>query len=339
MGAEEEVMSKKVSIYRSWRQTLYGYLALARISNSPTVVSNTLAGAALAGAVWPAGKVGLMALPVAIAMVLFYTAGMYLNDLMDYAVDCRERPERPLPAGIVSRQVAVAVVLALFGSGSLLLWGVGPPHFVHIPFLSGLVLIALIICYDRWHKSNPLSPLLMALCRLMVYITALYSFQTAETQSRCGSVVAVCLSRSDSATLAFSAQSLSTLLIPGSLLVLYVIGLTYIAKTENKPSMTNVSIVATLFLPTVYFTVQQLQQVQWVTLPLILFFTIWVAYSVTFAFRSPKRQVGRAVGQLIAGISLLDALVLATAGSPLGVLLALVAFGLTLSLQRYVRGT
>jgi len=303
MGAEEEGMSKKVSIYRSWRKALYGYLALARISNSPTVVSNTLAGGALAGTLWPDGKLGL----IAIVMVLFYTAGMYLNDLMDYAVDCRERPERPLPAGIVSRSAAVAVALTLFGCGSLLLWSVGP-H----PFLSGLVLIALIICYDRWHKSNPLSPLLMALCRLMVYITAF---------------------------LTFSVQSLSTLLIPGSLLVLYVIGLTYIAKTENKPSMTNVSIVATLFLPTVYFTARQLQQVQWVTLPLILFFTIWVAYSVSFAFRSPKRQVGRTVGQLIAGISLLDALVLAASGSLLGTPLALLSFALTLYLQRYVRGT
>jgi len=303
MGAEEEGMSKKVSISRSWQKALYGYLALARISNSPTVISNTLAGGALAGALWPDGKLGL----IAIVMVLFYTAGMYLNDLLDYAVDCRERPERPLPAGIVSRSAAVAVALTLFGCGSLLLWSVGPR-----PFLSGLVLIALIIFYDRWHKSNPLSPLLMALCRLMVYSTAF---------------------------LAFSVQSFSPLLIPGSLLVLYVIGLTYIAKTENKPSMTNVSIVATLFLPTIYFTARQVQQVQWVTLPLILFFTLWVAYSVSFAFRSPKRQVGRTVGQLIAGISLLDALVLATAGSLLGMMFALVAFGLTLFLQHYVKGT
>src|SRR6266571_878213 len=299
MGAEEEDMSKKVSIYRSWRKALYGYLALARISNSPTVVSNTLAGGALAGALWPDGKLGL----IAIAMVLFYMAGMYLNDLMDYAVDCRERPERPLPAGIVSPSAAVAVALTLFGCGSLLLWSVGP-H----PFLSGLVLIVLIICYDRWHKSNPLSPLLMALCRLMVYITAF---------------------------LAYSVQSLSTLLLPGSLLVLYVIGLTYIAKTENKPRMTSIGIVATLFLPTVYWAGRQLE---WSTLPLILFFTIWVAYSVSFAFRSPKRQIGRTVGQLIAGIALLDGLVLQATGSSLGVALALLAFGLTLFLQRYVRG-
>ena len=296
-------MSKKIPIARSWRQTFYGYLALARISNSPTVVSNTLAGAALVGALWPDGKMGL----VAIAMVLFYTAGMYLNDLLDYALDCRERPERPLPSGIVSRPAATILVIALFAAGSTLLSYVGL-----LPFLSGLVLIALIICYDRWHKTNPLSPLLMALCRLMVYITAF---------------------------LAFSGQSLFALLIPGGLLVLYVIGLTYIAKTENKPSMTNVSIVATLFLPTVYFTVRQLEQLHWPTLLLVLFFTIWVAYSISFAFRSPKRQIGRTVGQLIAGISLLDGLVLATAGSLLGASLALLAFGLTLFLQRYVRGT
>src|SRR5438876_3579385 len=188
---------------RSWQQTLYGYLALARVSNNPTVVSNTLAGAALAGALRLDGPMCL----VAIAMVLFYTAGMYLNDLLDYTIDCRERAERPLPAGIVSRSTAVAVVIVLLGSGSMLLWSVGLR-----PFLSGLVLIALIICYDRWHKSNPLSPLLMALCRVMVYVTAF---------------------------LAFSSQSLFNLLIPGCLLMLYVIVLTCIAKTENKPSMTN----------------------------------------------------------------------------------------------------
>ena len=292
-------MSNKLSTYQSWRQTLYGYLALARISNSPTVVSNTLTGAALAGTLQLNGTLGF----VAIAMVLFYTAGMYLNDLLDYAIDCRERPERPLPTGIVSRPTAIAVVIALFGSGSILLWSVGL-----YPFLSGLVLIALIICYDRWHKSNPLSPLLMALCRGMVYVTAF---------------------------LVFSLQSLFNLLIPGCLLVLYVIGLTYIARTENKPGVVNVAILVTLFLPGVYFVMR----LPLFSLPLILLFTAWVAYSISFTYRSQKRQIGRTVGQLIAGVSLLDSLVLAASGSVLGTAFALVAFGLTRYLQRYVRGT
>jgi 4-hydroxybenzoate polyprenyltransferase len=240
---------------------------------------------------------------VAIAMVLFYTAGMYLNDLLDYAIDCRERPERPLPTGIVSRPAAVAVVIVLFGSSSILLWSVGL-----YPFLSGLVLIALIICYDRWHKSNPLSPLLMALCRGMVYVTAF---------------------------LAFSSHSLFNLLIPGCLLMLYVIGLTYIAKTENKPSVANAGILATLFLPGMYFVTRP----PLLSLPLVLLFTAWVAYSISFTYRSHKRKVGRTVGQLIAGISLLDSLVLTASGSVLGTAFALMAFSLALYLQRYVRGT
>src|SRR5437763_11809410 len=103
-------MSKKLPPQQSLRQTLYGHLALARISNSPTVVSNTLAGAALAGARQIDGKQAL----VAIAMILFYSAGMYLNDLFDYAVDRRERPKRPLPAGIVSQRAATRDVVALF---------------------------------------------------------------------------------------------------------------------------------------------------------------------------------------------------------------------------------
>jgi 4-hydroxybenzoate polyprenyltransferase len=300
MGAALPAMSKKPGTAHTWRDVFYGHLSLARISNSPTVVSNTLAGAALAGVLWPGIRVGL----VALAMVLFYTAGMYLNDLLDYAIDCRERPERPLPSGLVSRAAAAAMTLALFGVGSVLLWLVGL-----LPFLSGLILMALIICYDRWHKGNPLGPLLMALCRVMVYITAF---------------------------LAFSVQLLPVMLLPGGLLLLYVLGLTSIAKTENRPGVTSVTIVATLFLPTLYFAVQQRQ---WFTLSLVVCFTIWVAYSVSFTLRSSRRQIGRTVGQLIAGISLFDSLVLAAAGSFLNVLLALLAFVLTLFFQRYVKGT
>ena len=121
--------------------------------------------------------------------------------------------------------------------------------------------------------------------------------------------------------------------------MVYVIGLTSIAKSENKRSMTNAGIVAMLFLPAVYFAARQLQQPQWSTLLLILFFTAWVAYSISLAFRWPKRQIGRSVGQLIAGISLVDGLVLATSGSSLGMAFALVAFGSTCYLQRYVKGT
>jgi hypothetical protein len=57
-------------------------------------------------------------------------------------------------------------------------------------------------------------------------------------------------------------------------------------------------------------------------------------------YRRTERRIGAAIARLIAGISLIDLLVLAAVGAPPPTLvLALLAFGLTLLLQRYVEGT
>jgi len=283
----------------SWRQKLSAHLALARISNAPTVVTNTLVGATLAGAY----GLQFQTVLVTLAMAMFYTAGMYLNDLLDYAIDCRERPERPLPSGRLTRSTAASVVVALFIVGSLLLLNVGAR-----PFAGGLVLIFLIIFYDAWHKSNALSPLLMALCRAAVYVIAFF---------------------------AFSSHITPILFFAGSLLILYVVGLTSIAKAERSPLTMRMGVLASLFLPASYLFVH----VSPLTLVLTLIFLFWVIYSLTFVFRPVKKQIGRAVGQFIAGIALFDALVLAVAGSLVGMGLALLAFIVTLFLQQYVKGT
>ncbi len=283
-----------------WSGRLRGHLALARVSNSPTVVSNVLAGAALGGTLQPDS--GVVAL--AVAMVLFYTAGMYLNDLCDYAIDVRERPDRPLPSGSVSRNTAVIAVVAFFAVGSALLWLVGPA-----PFGTGLLLIGVIVVYDLWHKTNPLSPLVMAAARALVYVTAFTAFSSVFSRS---------------------------LITWASLLFLYVVGLTYIAKTETGPRLTGYWPAGLIALPAIAFVVET---PTFNTLPLLLLFAGWVAYSTSFVYRARQRSVGRAIGYLIAGIALLDALALAIAGSVVGVVLALIAFGSTLFFQRYIRGT
>jgi 4-hydroxybenzoate polyprenyltransferase len=294
MAASEQTVQPN----RTFARRLYGFLALARISNSPTVVSNALAGAALAGVVQPDIRI----IAVAFAMVLFYTAGMFLNDVCDYAIDCRTRPERPLPSGLVSRAEALAVIVGLFLAGSGLLWWVEAA-----PFVSGLVLIGLIIFYDLWHKTNPLSPVVMAANRGMVYVTA---------------------------SLAVAPVFTPQLAIGAGLLMAYVVGLTYIAKCENRPAFKNYWPTALVFLPLVYLAVQP----SLAGALLAALFAAWAAYSVSFVYRS-QRAIGRAITGLIAGISLYDGLVLASAGSFVGALLALAAFGLTLFFQRYIKGT
>lgn len=292
-------MSSK-ALSPNWNERLRGHLALARISNSPTVVTNVLAGAALGGA----AGLGSNTVFVAVAMVLFYTAGMYLNDLLDVEIDRRERPARPLPSGLIARGEALFVTLLLFALGVLLLWGVGGAALV-----SGLVLIALIVLYDAWHKTNPLSPLLMALTRMLVYVTAFLAFTLSVTMP----------------------LVIWTLLMGG-----YIVGLTYIAKTENKTSLARYWPAVLVFLPAVYFVALSPSLLGW---GLLIAFVSWAAYAVSFVYDARKRSIGRAVVSLIAGVSLLDALVLASAGATNLIPLALLAFALTLFLQRYVKGT
>lgn len=294
---------------QSRRQTLRGYLSLARVSNSPTVVSNVLAGAALGGALRPDGATILLA----VALVLFYTAGMFLNDLCDYEYDRRQRPERPLPSGTVSRPAAAATTVALFAVGGILLWLAGPR-----PFVGGVVLLAIIVAYDLWHKTNPLSPLVMAATRLMVYLIAFFTFSTDVTTG---------------------------LVVAGALLVLYVVGLTYIAKCETKPSVGNYWPAVVLLLPVVVYGVAALLGTPLsvssapLVLALLALFGTWVAYSISFVYRPRARNIGGTIARLIAGMSLYDAVVLVVAGAVISVPLALAAFGATLFLQRFIKGT
>ena len=68
-------------------------------------------------------------------------------------------------------------------------------------------------------------------------------------------------------------------------------------------------------------------------------FLAWVCYAISFLVRKGHVNIPRAVISFIAGISLLDALLIAGREAPEAAGLATVGFGLTLLFQRYVRGT
>ena len=294
----------------SWQQRTLGHLKLARISNSPTIVTNTLAGVALAGSGWHAHT----SLLIALAMLLCYTGGMYLNDLWDYAIDCRIRPERPLPSNTVTVLEASLTCATLFTVSIILLAQVGS-----WPLLSGGILIGLIVVYDRWHKGNPWSPALMGACRALVYSTAL---------------------------LAVLPKGIAHVLLPAALLAGYVAALTWFAKlaatARQRQTQTTRTwhyfLLTLLYLPAVWALINPgaASGYLWLRLLVAATFVLWVWWSVHLA---KEGQIDRAVGQFIAGISLVDALILVAQGWWPATIVALAAWGLTLSLQRYVKGT
>jgi UbiA prenyltransferase family len=284
-------------------------LRLGRVSNLPTVWTNTLAGIVLAG-----GAVGdRRTLPLLLALSLFYVAGMYLNDAYDAEIDAQERPGRPIPAGQVRAETVFAVGFGMMALGLVLLaWiGYGVQRGTGIgPVFSGLGLGAAIVLYNRRHKGNPLSPVLMGVCRMLVYVTA-------------GLAVA---------------QELPAALRIGALLLLcYLVGLTYVAKQETLGEVRNLWPLLFLGAPVVYAGAKALESLT--TAILSLAFILWVGVALRFLRRRRPGDVPRAVVSLIAGISLLDAVLIAGAGDRAIAWLAVLGFALTLALQRFVPGT
>lgn len=283
-------------------------LSLGRVSNLPTVCTNVLAGVVLAG-----GEVGDPRVAwTVLAVSLCYVAGMYLNDAFDREFDARHRPERPIPSGAVSAQSVFAAGFAMLAGGvALLAWlgmsagGTGWP-----PLAAGAALAGAIVFYDAYHKGNPASAVVMGLCRALVYVAA-------------ASVVA--------------ARLAAAVWIGALLLLSYLVGLTYIARQEHLGRVANLWPLLFLALPVAWGARVALGG--GFVAALWLLFTAWVLYALSFLRRRGPGDVPRAVGYLLAGICLWDALLVAHAGQPAVAAFALALFAATLLLQRVVAPT
>jgi 4-hydroxybenzoate polyprenyltransferase len=285
------------------------WLRLARVSNLPTVWTNVLAGMALAGAEVELGRT----LVLLLALSLFYTGGMFLNDAFDVELDEIERPHRPIPSGEVRLETVFAAgfLALLLGLTLLLLAAHGfTPVTGWPPVLAGLALAASILFYDWHHKGNRLSPVFMALCRLLAYVAAGY------------------------AAAVLVAPELWLIAFVGAC---HVVGLTYVARQENLGSLEKLWPLALLAVPLLYGL--------WLASGGLLEAALWlglaacVAVALFWLRRRGPGDVGRAVVTMIAAIALLDGLFLASAGRAGLALVAVLCFAATLALQRWVRGT
>lgn len=289
------------------------WLKLGRVSNLPTVWSNVLAAAALSGGLLEAAQLGLLALALSSA----YVGGMYLNDAFDRKIDGRERPTRPIPAGLVSARTVFTIGFALLLAAAGLAGYAGiqrDPAYGPKTLASALALSGAVITYDMYHKGNPLSPVLMALCRVLVYFTV---------------------------SLALTGTLPAAVLWGSGGLCCHLIGLTYAAKQENLAEPRGAwPLVLLAAAPAAGLLTSStgLAQLLWLACG------VWSAYAVSFFLRRADRSIPGAVVRLIAGISGLDAALCASAAAANGdswrlVLPCLLCWVLTRAAQRYVPGT
>jgi heme O synthase-like polyprenyltransferase len=277
-------------------------LRLGRVSNLPTVWTNVLAGAVLSGGDWRNWRLGLML----VAMSSFYVGGMYLNDYFDRAVDGRERPERPIPSGHISAHAVAAIGFCLVGAGAIATAAMGPAAAA----MAALLAIS-IVSYDLHHKANPFAPVVMGACRALVY-----------------GATATALSGGVSVFVAVAAVAIAA----------FVAGLTYAARQESLDKIGNLWPLLLLAVP-MLVAIGVFRQGPG-AMAIYLLLAVWIAAAVYLLARRPVAgSVSRAVGWLIAGISLCDAVILASTGAIMPAVAAIGGFVLTLIAQKYVPGT
>jgi 4-hydroxybenzoate polyprenyltransferase len=278
-------------------------LRLGRISNLPTVWTNVVGGAVIAGGARRPGELALIAL----AMSALYVGGMYLNDFFDRAIDARERPTRPIVSGAIGAGTVSAIGFGLLGAGIALM----------VPFglaaaAWGIALAGVIVLYDVWHKGNALGPAIMGLCRALVYLGA---------------------------GAAMTGHVSLALAIGAFVLAAHTAGITYAARQESLDTIGSLWPMLLLAAP----LIAALPSIMagWTVLVALALLLVADAAAVWLLAKRPvPGAVPHAVSGLIAAISLVDALAVAWSGGDVVLVLACAAgYPLTRLFQAVIPGT
>lgn len=291
------------------RERVRAWAELGRVSNLPTIVSNVVVGPAAAAAAVPAGWIVWKDVAVAGAGVaLLYLAGMALNDVMDAAIDRRERPGRPIPSGRVSRPAALAAGVVLMVAG-VALTGVNGASF-----RLGLALAGLIVAYDLLHKAWAPSVLLMGACRGMVYLlTAAAGLGTMEAAGRA--------------------------LLPAAAVGCYTVLLSIVARGEARERPSRARWLAFLIpiLPIVVVQPRGADGLMW-ALAAGIAMAAWLLGAARHLFdRRPNPKA--AVMAYLAGFCLIDTYLVAVYGQPTLMLVTGACFAITVLGHRRILGT
>ncbi|MCF6311415.1 MAG: UbiA family prenyltransferase [Verrucomicrobiales bacterium] len=252
-------------------------LVLGRMSNLATVWTNVLAAWFLAGGDWSGALWWMMA-----GVSLLYVGGMTLNDAFDVKWDQQHAPERPVPAGLISER-AVWVL----GWGQMVAGGVMIVMLTAALWYYLVALVAVIVIYDWSHKRWKGAVLAMGACRFMVYVVA------ASAAMGVG-----------------GRPSLQVCLFAGGLFA-YIVGISLAARGESVGGgaswLAKLLLGAPLLIGLLVKVIAGGEDSVFLALAV---FALWLVYAF-WQLRSPRAdRIGKFVSALLAGIILVDLIVL-----------------------------
>ena len=261
-----------------------------RPANIVTSVADVLAGIAISGFFTEPGLLMHHLLPVillCISTIGLYGGGVVFNDVFDTELDKIERPERPIPSGIISKGEASLLGIILFVIGII--------AAAIVSVLSGLIAVSITIAalvYDKWSKHNAFAgPFNMGLCRglnLLLGISIVNSAVSAWW------FVAI---------------------IP----IIYIAAITMISRGEvhggSKSALYSAALFYCIVNAAILFLSTKRDMIWWAVIFLIPF--AWmIFYALIKAIRLPSPQnIGKAVRAGVIALIVMDASMAAAFGS------------------------
>lgn len=146
---------------------LVSWLKLIRVPNLATAIADPLAGFLIAGGFYQYENLPLGGWLAIASSFCLYAGGIVQNDVVDFQVDQKERPHRPLPSRRVSFELARFVSIGLLFLGVVLACVVSASVHNAAPAVVGVMLAAAICGYNCYAKGTWLGPLFMGGCRAL----------------------------------------------------------------------------------------------------------------------------------------------------------------------------
>ena len=192
---------------------LLAYLQLVRLPNVFTAIADVAMGFFVTHAVsdvssLDAGQLVTFGLLIA-ASASLYLGGMALNDVFDVEIDRAERSDRPIPSGRVSLSGARGLGFGLLAAGVFIAVVLSVTEQDYRPALVAAGLAVAVFAYDAAVKRTPLGPLGMGLCR---FLNVLLGMSLSPMPW----------------------ESWHYLIAAG--IGVYIVGVTWFARTEARPS-------------------------------------------------------------------------------------------------------
>lgn len=280
-------------------------LSAGRVANLPTVWTNLLTGALIASFLlidtYEAEYLGRF-LTCLLAGSFLYLGGCFYNDFHDRKWDAEFKPDRAIPAGRVSASLLLGLTLGCLGIGVCVTCFLGVTAF-----LASFWILFFIWVYTKIHKKTALGVIPMGLCRVGLYLLGISVVRDIPLTSPYILNYLASL---------FKTGVLSEYLKPGAGLFFYIVGITLLARFEARPSLPK----GLRFLALSLFFIPLF------THPILrdsFGFILLAIGAYLFMFKNAvtplgEKNIGGFVGRALAGICLVDFLLVFTYPTTIG---------------------